>query len=341
MSQNPSNSIMSTRRVHIGISSAVLVYLAIAAGAFAQQPPLVYDGMTAKGGAQLFHKALDDPSLLSVKANQTAFDNYVTNYSITRLIDPKVESTKQLPEIRDRIKAELRRGPTGTHLLSGVSYDRFNELALQTAIRIALGNYKPVVRYNAVLLIGDLDKVQPTMRGRRVLKPGKPYVPALDLMLTWVGLAKAPEFIKAGMLRGIHRHARAGITGTRVGTTQAAMLALLNGKTPPGKRTAKVHAWMRRRAADVLGAMKSAGVGNKVANALTVVMRDDTEPMLVRGTAAEALGQVLSGAALNTLRPEIKKTIDQAKASGATAATPTRPVAAKPRAKAGDPFPAP
>ena len=315
---------MSTLRVQFCFFSAALVCLTAATEALAQQPALVYD-LGARRSAKEFHKALDDPTLLSDDAYRTAFENYVTKYSITRLIDPNVESTKQLPEIRDRIKGELWRGPTGAHPPSGTSHDKFNELALKVAKQIALGDYKPVVRYNAVLLIGDLDKVQPTMRGRKIIKPGKPDPKALDLMLSWVGLSGAPEYVKAGLLRGIHRHARDGITGNQVGLTQTAMLKLLNEKMPPGKRTAKVHAWMRRRAADVLGAMKSAGNGNLVAKGLLNVMQDETEPILVRGTAAAALSQVVTAEQLKTFKAEIDQILAAAKAFGATAAATKAP----------------
>lgn len=329
---------MSTRRVPIGISSAVLVYLAVAAGAFAQQPAgaFPYDEGAKRPGQLLFKKALENQTL-PADDELKAMQDYIVKFSLPRLT--LAANQKTLPEMRDLIKRDLDKASGGI----GPAVEEFNKQALKTLTGMLSPryNHKPVVRYNAVILIGELDQVV-RKKGRMASRKAVPYAPALEDLTTWVGRASVPDYLKAAAMRGVLRHAEAGIRDPKaVASVQTAMLALLNGKTPPGKRTAKVHAWMRRRAADVLAAMKSVGVGNQVANALTGVMRDDTEPMRVRGTAAEALRQVLSGTALNTLLPEIKKTIDQAKASGATAATPTTPVAAKPRAKAGDPFPAP
>ena len=335
---------IQTRRVHLGPFLAALVCLLPASTALAQPAPripaVVKHDANSKRGNLTFRKALADPAMLTDQANRQAFDAYVHSYLLSRLV--MVENVTQLPELRDSIKRELKSGPKGT------AHERYNVIALDVLTKILAGSYVPVVpkhaaiiRYNAVVMIGDLNQEEEVKRGPAVVARAVPYAPALDDMLKWVGNARVPDYMKAAVLRGLLRHAQAGIAGKRAAATQTEMLKLLNEKAPPAARSAKVHAWMRRRAADVLGAMKSAGSGNRVGMALLSVMRDDADPILVRGTAAAALSQVLTAEQLKTLQPEIKKVQDQANAVGTTVAAPKTPAAAKPSVKAASPVPMP
>ena len=320
------------RRIYIDPLLAAFVCLFLAGPALAQPEPkipgVIKHDVTAKRGNLTFRKALADPAMLSTEADQVAFDAYIHSYLLSRLV--MVENVKQLPELRDSIKRELKSGP------KGAAHARYNFIALNVLKKILAGSYAPVVpqytaivRYNALAMIGDLNQEEEVKKGSTIVSRAVPYAPALGDMLKWVGNPNIKDYAKAAVLRGLLRHAEAGVPAAAVGSVQSAMLALFNEKAPPAERSPKVHAWMRRRAADVLGAMKSNGAGDLVAKTLVSVMRNAAEPLLVRGTAAAALGQLplaqvngLNAAQLQALKAQMKQILDQTKALGATAATP-------------------
>lgn len=336
MSQSESKQI---RRISFAPFLAVVVCLFVAGPALAQPAPQIpavikYD-VNARRGNVTFKKALEDSALLSDQATLQAFDAYVHSYLLARLI--MEENVTQLPELRDSIKRRLKPGP------KGAGHDRYNTIALDVLKKILAGRYAPVVskhasivRYNAVLMIGNLNQEEEVKRGPIVVSPARPYAPALDEMLRWVGNARVPDYMKAAVLRGLLRHAKANIVGTRAASTQTAMIALLGAKTPPAGRSAKVHAWMRRRAADVLGAMKSNGQNDAVFDALEAVLKGAGEPLLVRGTAAAALSQLplssvsgMTAPKVQELQALIQKTRDEANQAGAVAPVPKAPETSK------------
>lgn len=321
---------MSTRRIQVGLFSAVLVCLAFATGASAQQPAptFPYDSQANRPGKLILQNAVKSQELPTGQ-NLKKMEDFIVLYSLPQLT--LAVNLKRLPETRDLIRRDLYNPKVG----AGPAINLFNEKAMATLTKMLNPAYKhkPVVRYNVVILIGELDQVV----GKKGTRKAVPYTPALAMLTKWTRHAKVDDFLKVAALRGVLRHAEAGIRNNQeAGKVQVEMLALLGEKVPTG-RSPKVHAWMRRRAADVLGAMGSNGKGDLVAKTLVSVMRNAAEPLLVRGTVAAALGQLplaqvsgLNAAQLQALKAQMKQILDQTKALGATAAT---PLAAKPAPK--------
>jgi hypothetical protein len=84
-----------------------------------------------------------------------------------------------------------------------------------------------------------------------------------------------------------------------------AMLAWLTTNPAPQGRTAEGHAWMQRRAIDILAAMHHPGDNNQVFAAIYARFADRNAPLSLRCTAAEALGKLDYRGAVNVSGAEL------------------------------------
>ena len=154
-------------------------------------------------------------------------------------------------------------------------FNHLNTLTIQAMRTIALGNYHPLSRYNAALLLSSLHESQSE-------KPLKGTLPALMACL------ESTDLVQIAALDGLLKHAKAGSAGAQQPQLIAAMLKIVNQKTPPAGRTADGHDWIRRRAIDVLAALGDAGPN------LAVVARarrdPERQPIVVRTVVLRGQG---------------------------------------------------
>ncbi len=144
-----------------------------------------------------------------------------------------------LPTVRKDLKRYLNYGK------SGEAHDKVNEWALEKMKAIVLGKYDASAKYNAMIIICDLNETDGEVGKAR------PWAKALPFLLNAAQSAKAADYIKTAALIGVERYAAAGaIPAEKKAAVSTAMLELLNQATPPPNRTAQGHSWMRRRAAD-------------------------------------------------------------------------------------------
>ncbi len=115
---------------------------------------------------------------------------------------------------------------------------------------------------------------------------------ALPALLNGVTATTTIDAVRVPALRGLVRHAQAGIDQAVRPQVIEAMLAVLNEANPPAERTAEGHAWIRQRAIDVLAAMKETGSNNAVVDALQKTIGDANSPPAVRAAAADALASI-------------------------------------------------
>ena len=149
----------------------------------------------------------------------------------------------------------------------------------------------PVVRFNAMLLIGDLNKEE-------VGTGTKFPVPHTDLTFDFMlGEFENPDQIdavKVAALLGILRHARLDwakttIAGNSRRTAADLMLKLVQAEVPEGRDPA-AHLWMRRRGVETLAALKTIGSSVEEATAAVVsLISNPDEDIMLRCTAASAL----------------------------------------------------
>lgn len=204
--------------------------------------------------------------------------------------------------------AELRRDFFKTHFHSAnppqAAHDHLVQLTFDTMQRVAVdGRFHPAVRYNAMLIIGELNEQESTGIGPN-RRPPVPLTPALNFMLAQLNDPKQIDEVRIAALVGILRHTQTNRTlrQLNVGQTNeaqqqanaqriiSAMLQIAEQKEPPEGRSLEGHTWMRRRAIDVLTAL-GASTG-PVASLLEQIVSDSEEPISLRCAAAEAIGKM-------------------------------------------------
>jgi hypothetical protein len=151
---------------------------------------------------------------------------------------------------------------------SQAARDHVNTISLQAMGAIAKGPYHPAVRYNAALILGQLD-----------VQPGKPLPAGTDGLLTLLendqfNNQPVPTAIKVAALVGLQRHLRLGAdpaVGERI--TNAA-LAVINREELPEDVSAKAYGWVRRQAAEVLAIQFDKGLTPPAYQAFVRVIGD-------------------------------------------------------------------
>ncbi len=138
--------------------------------------------------------------------------------------------------------------------------------------------YHPAVVYNAVLILGALDKTYAIEKG----PDQRPAVPLPEANLWLVKIVagglngSAPPAMLAGALVGLERHTRAFAGLDRDGKKQtfAALLAVLKQEEFPAEVNREVRGWLRTRAAEGLANIGATG-GGALAALSGMVANDD------------------------------------------------------------------
>ncbi len=150
------------------------------------------------------------------------------------------------------------------------------ELAFNAARRIVVASdppYHPAVRYNAILILGQLDKQYAIEVGAN-RRPPVPLPQATEFLTTVVTLAAddkpVPPAVTLGALIGLERHAqyRDALAPGAAEAMTAALLKLVNHEKPILDMDRQSFAWLRLQAAGVLAQLGSVGPNNEVHDAL-------------------------------------------------------------------------
>ncbi|NLE37963.1 MAG: hypothetical protein GX621_08050 [Pirellulaceae bacterium] len=171
----------------------------------------------------------------------------------------------------------------------GPVYDRLNNLAMRQMIEFVNGRYHPVVRYNAMLMIGELNESESTDTGQ----PAKPLASALRELLPAYEKAETPDGIRLAALIGIVRHYRHGSPDAETRRKiHDLLISLAAMRDAPDGRSKEGHAWFRRLAIETLGRVGSPGEQGIVVKTVVSVLAERDTPLSVRIEAARALGQL-------------------------------------------------
>lgn len=221
------------------------------------------------------------------------FEEYFNDYYLQQFVQPADTRTRTLGELR----IELRNQYLGTGR-SGPPYNRLADMTFSFMQAILRGDFDMEIKYNAMMMIGDLNESEGDIA--QGTKP-KPYSKALDLMIRVYRSPKAPDYLRVPALLGIMRHAElhssSPMTAEQRDLVLHAMADLLNEKAAPENRTAEAQAWLRRLAAQILGNMGEpgfAGGSTEIVKLLWNTMRDSKpdNPWSVRFSAALALPDI-------------------------------------------------
>lgn len=164
-------------------------------------------------------------------------------------------------------------------------------LTFAFARSIARGNYHPSVRYNAVLMLGDLDQ--------QLASGSNPPVPLAKATAELLELVEqdqfnkipVPESVKLGALVGLERHTRYGIDPALKDRLTKAMLKVMASPTPEDVDK-NVHDWLRGSAALVLANQYKEGPTKEVQAALTALIGDKKMELDDRCVTAGALAKM-------------------------------------------------
>ena len=166
--------------------------------------------------------------------------------------------------------------------------------------------FHPAVRFNAMLLLGDLNAKEKSIAEQR--KHPEPYAPMLGVLVSALRSPKQSDAVKVAALIGILRHARLQWYGSnpRIPTAErrkilSATYKIVKMQQPPAGRSKAGHAWMQRRSIEILAAFKLIGAYEVINDAITTIVANPQADLSLRCTAAESLAY---------LNPQGKQPID-------------------------------
>lgn len=162
------------------------------------------------------------------------------------------------------------------------------DLTFNVARVLARDNYHPAVRYNAVLMLGDLDQ--------QLGNPPVPHAKATAELLELIeqdqfNKIPVPESVKLGALVGLERHTRYGIDPALKDRLTKTMLKVMASPTPADVDK-DVHDWVRSSAALVLANQYKDGPTKEVQAALTALIADKDMELDDRCVVAGSLGRI-------------------------------------------------
>ncbi len=236
--------------------------------------------------AELF-KALGQKD--EIEQKRAELQDYYNGYMFPALT--REDHAERLFELRtDLLKDLAVAEPQAREFLLGIAWKNCGLLLKGTS-------YHPAAQVNAALILGELN----LREGNGVERGPIPYPKALGALITLATPSKKyPDPVQAAALVGIMRHVtlRAPLTKSSPGELSDAdrqsitkmALEILDQKAVPPTRTIKAHDWIRRNTIEALGALKSPGPDNSVANRLIELAKDKDVSLEVRVAVVEALG---------------------------------------------------
>ena len=230
---------------------AVFLALVLAAEVGAQDFKVIKPTIPERAARTMRYKvvaALRDTAAFN--ADKQTVEDYFTKYYFPVMTGT---STGDLAELGRRREDLIK-------LLRGAGSEQaqtfLTSLTGKGMISIAMGNYHPAVRYNAVLILGMLDEKYSKGVGTNVTRP-VPLAQSTSALLILLENDEyrgvyIPPSLKAGALVGLIRHARFGMTRENVPKATQAATALIAQTELPKDMKPEVYSWMKKLAAELL-----------------------------------------------------------------------------------------
>ena len=215
---------------------------------------------------------------------QAILDRYYKNHAFARW--SVLANRTNLPEFRKELSRNLR--TTGTGDRPRVVHDHLNALTLGYMADLAKGHYHPATRFNAMLMIGELNSVE-SVRDADIPVP---LPEALPLLMRTAEDPGQIDALKVAALIGIKRHVTLGDVRKPELRQQVfmAMCKVVGSRSAPN-RSVDGHAWMRTLAIEVLGELKLMGNNGVVPRKFAEIVAESNVPFSTRCAAARALGE--------------------------------------------------
>ena len=158
------------------------------------------------------------------------------------------------------------------------AHEKLVDTTLSTMTFIAERNYHPIARYNAMLLIADLNDMS-----------GKPHSKALVTLVNAATNKATYDAVRAAAMIGVVRHAKAGIPANWQASAKY-FVPMVTDTTRPSERSQEGHDWIRRRALEALTIMhgQNPPADGAFVKLLDTVLADSGSTMELRADAVEA-----------------------------------------------------
>jgi hypothetical protein len=244
-------------------------------------------------------------------ATQSIVDNYFNLFEFKALTQTTPEDLEQLPKRRfDLFKLYI------LQVKNSENHKKLVDLTLAMMQQIVMNNFHPLVRYNAMLIIGDLNEQEVLRVGGTPTLP-EPYSAALNFIVERVEDPRTSDPVRVAALIGLVRHLEwepfrkpeNPIPAPTRTLLVNALVKLAEMKTPPEGRSAEGQLWMRRRAVECLGLAGAVTATPNIIAPVEKVLKDNTEPLNLRFVAADALGQMNIPAAQRMDSMELTRTL--------------------------------
>jgi hypothetical protein len=192
-------------------------------------------------------------------ANQKAIDDFFLGYFFPKMTSLDAEQLGTLAESRKQLFMRYINGAK-----SQAARDQVIALTLKAVNAISAQQYHPAVRYNATLILGQLDQT-PAVGGAKP-KPLPAATAALleRLEATDIQGVVVPSLVKMAALVGLERHTRMDVDPQFAERITTAALAVANRTEAPEDISKDVNNWMRTQAARVLANQSATGVSVQV-----------------------------------------------------------------------------
>lgn len=236
---------------------------------------------------------LTDSGIAFNKEKEADFDKWYLGYEFPSLTLYTPEALKNLYDGRKRlVKEDLERASNDAarrHLLD-IAFKFFKE--------VASDDYHPAVRYNAMLIVSELDTSARTSGG----EPPVPFRAALPFMIQEYKNPAQIDAVRLAALLGINRHvqmAQAQTTQQAEAITQAELqeirtlaLDLVKTREAPAGRTQDGHDWMRRRGLEIIAWLAAGKLDQEIVDEIIARVSDSDENRGLRAEAAQSLNIV-------------------------------------------------
>ncbi|MCC6492023.1 MAG: hypothetical protein IT424_03270 [Pirellulales bacterium] len=264
---------------------AVASAVALAGGASAQQ----YDQIKPRIDIKQFNAAsgkvaviLRDATTLDA-ASTKELDDFFVGYLYSSMTSTDPVELGLLQEKRGQLFTRYL-----NNARSQAARDYVTDVTLKAMSALSKGNYHPAVRYNAVLILGQLEG-----------EPGKPLAGATEALLAVLQNDKfkdskgreieVPTAVKVGALVGLQRHLSRGVDAKYAEPITKAALAVATREKAPEDVSATVYGWVRRQAAQVLAQQFAQGLTPEVNQAFVQIIGSDANDLDDRCGVAELL----------------------------------------------------
>lgn len=259
----------------VGILSAIALTLVNPSTASAQRFDVLTPRISNKEAKALQRKvsaALRDPA--AFQAGQKDVEKFFKDFYFPKMTSPAPADLGVLGKRRDALLNKLIR-PTKVQ----EAQDLLTNMTLKAGRGMARGNFHPAVRYNATLMLGQLDK--------EIASGSNPPIPLPEGTAALLELLendtltmnqkkiKVSASVKAGALLGLERHARFGIAQDYTDRVTKAALSVITNKEHDDEVTSDVHHWMQCMAAKVLARQYKDGPDKAVQDALNSMLVDE------------------------------------------------------------------